>query len=156
MANIRFAPAPSGLGCACDAGPGLSGLGAQPYLDDYSYAEQIDELEPLEPLPRTEPPQRRSRPRRKLKHGSTVWCVFMGRGKKARKKSCHTNKFSADKAARSLKAARYRGSQITVRKSKHKMKCPFGGRRVCRSRKGGACVQYGCAGMKKGKRRKAS
>jgi len=137
-----------GLGCDC-SGNGIRGLGAA-YLDDYSFGEEIDELQPVDLPPSREPfssPPRKKRSMRSLKHGSTVWCVFLGK----RKKTCHLDKFTADKAARSLKAKRYHGTKVSVRKQKHKLKCPFKGRRVCRTRKGGSCVRWGCSGMKKGK-----
>lgn len=170
--------APRNLGCACSApAPMLGGLGdgavTRRYRDSLPPTWRPQRL-PLPPrLPHeidsertlpyeastqpdaTMPRFRRhesastARPRgrgtRRLKHGSTAWCVFIGK----RKKSCHSNKFSADAAAKSLRASHYRGRKIRIRKLKMKVRCPFGGRRVCRVRKGHQCIRYGCAGMKR-------
>ena len=80
--------------------------------------------------------------RRALKHGDTVYCVYVGR----KKISCSRSKERAKKVADREKLKRAKKTGVRVKKQKWELKCPSGSRRVCKERKKGsrACRRMGC------------
>lgn len=82
------------------------------------------------------------RKRRALKHGDTIYCVYVGR----KKISCSRSKERATKVADREKLKRAKKTGVRIKKQKWELKCPSGSRRVCKERKKGsrACRRMGC------------
>lgn len=81
--------------------------------------------------------------RRPLRHGDTVYCVYVGK----KKLSCSRSKARAQKVADREKLKRAKKTGVRVKKQKYELRCPPGTRRVCKERKKGsrACKRMGCA-----------
>ncbi len=102
------------------------------------FEERTTRRLPAPPAPTRKPRKKR----RALRHGETIYCVYV----KKKKISCSRSKTRAQAIANREKLKRAKRTGVKIRKQKYELQCPPRTKRVCKERKKGsrACRKWGC------------